>query len=182
MFDFLFAEGTNPIEGSQNYLHQSAEPLTEIYDPENDGIYLSDSLGVHEHWDTNVNIFSSERYSGTIENGIDYITCGEEYAGPGIIITKPVMKRLYFMGKELCRFPATIVIGNINVESRINGLSEEVEKVEFYLDGNLQHIAEDEPFTWSWNKPAFFKHNISAKAYYNETNSLEYNLIVWKLF
>ncbi len=182
MYDFLHAEGTNPIEGSQNYLHQSAEPLSEVYDPENDGVYLSDSLGVHEHWDRTVSIFSSERYSGPSENGIDYITCGEEYAKPAIVITKPIMKRLYFMGKELCRFPATIVIGRINIESRINGLSEEVEKVEFYLDGKLKHTDEDEPFTWSWKKPAFFKHSLNAKAYYNDTNFLKSNITVWKLF
>ncbi len=64
MFDFLYTEGTNPIEGSQNYLHQSAEPIPNEYDPEGDGDYLNNSLGVHEHWDTSVNIFSYERYIG----------------------------------------------------------------------------------------------------------------------
>lgn len=64
MFDFLYTEGTNPIEGSQNYLHQSAEPILNEYDPEGDGIFLDHSLGVHEHWDTSVNIFSHERYTG----------------------------------------------------------------------------------------------------------------------
>jgi hypothetical protein len=64
MYDFLYTEGTNPIEGSQNYLHQSAEPLLNEYDPEGDGEYLDHSLGVHEHWDTSVNIFSFERYIG----------------------------------------------------------------------------------------------------------------------
>lgn len=73
MYDFLHAEGTNPSEGSQNYLHQSAEPPTGVYDPENDGVYLSDGLGVHEHWDISFDIFSSDRYSGPDENGIDYI-------------------------------------------------------------------------------------------------------------
>jgi hypothetical protein len=72
MYDFLHAEGTNPCEGSQNYLHQSAEPPPNVYDPENDGKFLSDSLGVHEHWDKNENIFSSDRYSGPLNNGIDF--------------------------------------------------------------------------------------------------------------
>jgi hypothetical protein len=64
MYDFLYTEDTNPTEGSQNYLHQSAQPVPNKYDPENDGEYLDYSLGVHEHWDTSVNIFSSERYVG----------------------------------------------------------------------------------------------------------------------
>ena len=80
MYDFLLAEGTNPAEGSQNYLHQSAEPPAGVYDPENDGVFVSDSLGVHEHWNTTENIFSSERYSGPLDNGIDYIAVhGEEF-------------------------------------------------------------------------------------------------------
>jgi hypothetical protein len=78
MYDFLHAEGTNPCEGSQNYLHQSALPPANVYDPENDGKYLSDSLGVHEHWDTEENIFSPERYSGPSNDGIDYIFAGAE--------------------------------------------------------------------------------------------------------
>ena len=68
MYDFLYTEGTNPIEGSQNYLHQSAEPMPNEYDPEGDGEYLDYSLGVHEHWDTNVDIFSPDRYTA-----IDYV-------------------------------------------------------------------------------------------------------------
>jgi hypothetical protein len=64
MYDFLYTEGTNPIEGSQNYLHQSAEPIPDKYDPEDDGNYLDHSLGIHEHWDTSIDIFSYERYTG----------------------------------------------------------------------------------------------------------------------
>jgi len=73
MYDFLHVE-TSPSEGSQNYLHQAAEPPSDIYDPENDGIYNSYSLGVHEHWNSSINIFSSKRYSGTSNNGINFIT------------------------------------------------------------------------------------------------------------
>ena len=69
MYDFLYTEGTDPIEGSQNYLHQSAEPMPNKYDPENDGEYLDYSLGVHEHWEISVDIFSSERYEV-----IDFVT------------------------------------------------------------------------------------------------------------
>ncbi len=74
MFDFLHTEGTNPVEGSQFYLHQSAIPNENTYDPENDGTFLSESLGVHEHWNKDEDIFSSERYVGPSENGIDYIS------------------------------------------------------------------------------------------------------------
>jgi hypothetical protein len=77
MYDFLYTEGCNPCEGSQNYLHQSAEPPNGVYDPENDGTFVSESLGVHEHWNESVDIFSSDRYLGLSGNGIDLVTIGE---------------------------------------------------------------------------------------------------------
>jgi hypothetical protein len=80
MYDFLYAEGTNPTEGCQNYLHQGAEPLPDTYDPEGDGIYLSNSIGVHEHWDTSFEIWEPERYSGPEDNGIDFVTFGKEHS------------------------------------------------------------------------------------------------------
>jgi hypothetical protein len=180
MYDFLHAEGTDPVEGSQYYLHQSAEPPLGIYDPENDGVFVSDSLGVHEHWDTAMDIFSSDRYSGPSEEGIDYISFGEEYANPAIIITNPISKNFYIFGRKICSFPFTLLIGRVNVESQINGLFNDVDKVEFYLDGVLQHEVEEEPFIWAWQKPAFFKHEIQVKAYYNERNVLESNMSVWR--
>jgi hypothetical protein len=104
MYDFLLAE-SNPCEGSQNYLHQSADPPLNVYDPENDGYYLSESLGVHEHWDTNENIFSSERYSGPSNDGIDYLAVvgGEELIvdayGPYYgLINEPVQYNGYATG------------------------------------------------------------------------------------
>jgi len=182
MYDFLHSEGTNPSEGSQNYLHQAADPLPGTYDPENDGIYLSDSLGVHEHWDTTIDIFSSNRYSGLHGNGIDFIAYGEEYEQPEIIITKPIENYLYFNGQEIIPMPMTVIIGDIDVEAKINGISGDIEKVEFYLDGELQATDNEEPYVWSWDKPDFIKHTLSATAY----NSIEIissdDVIVWKFF
>jgi hypothetical protein len=78
MYDFLHTEGTNPCEGSQNYLHQSAVPNSNTYDPENDGTYISESLGVHEHWNKDEDIFSSDRYVGPQGEGIDYVAFSGE--------------------------------------------------------------------------------------------------------
>lgn len=80
MYDFLFTEGANPCEGSQNYLHQSAVPNPNTYDPEGDGIFLSESLGVHEHWNASVDIFSANRYAGPAGNGIDYVSVVDDTA------------------------------------------------------------------------------------------------------
>jgi hypothetical protein len=74
MYDFLWVERNGyPWEGAQNYLHECADPPANRYDPEGDGTYVSESLGVHEHCDPDVDIFSSDRYIGPLGNGIDYI-------------------------------------------------------------------------------------------------------------
>ena len=181
MYDFLLTEGTNPCEGSQNYLHQAAVPPANVYDPEHDGAYLSKSLGVHEHWDRNVSIFSSDRYSGLSGNGIDYRPYGGEFVHPAVVITNPQEKHLYVFGIDKGVFPVTFVLGKINVEAQVNGEAGFVEKVEFYLDNQLKATDTEEPYSWSWNQLSFFRHTLKIVAYYDAGNSSSSQLTLWKI-
>jgi hypothetical protein len=182
MYDFLLTEGTNPIEGSQNYLHQAAVPASNVYDPEHDGTYLSTSLGVHEHWDRTVDIFSSERYSGPAGNGIDYTTSGEEFVRPGVVFTTPQEHHLYLFGKDIGAFPVSLIIGKIEVGAQVNGVSVAVEKIEFYKDNTLQFTDTEAPYNWTWNKLSFFSHTIKIIAYYDAVNTTSNQIKVWKIF
>ncbi|MFA5102086.1 MAG: Ig-like domain-containing protein [Candidatus Thermoplasmatota archaeon] len=181
MYDFLLTEGTNPIEGAQNYLHQAAVPPPNVYDPENDGTYLSTCLGVHEHWDRTVDIFSSERYVGASFNGIDYHTCGEEFVRPGIVFTTPQEKHLYVFGADKGAFPVSLIIGKIDVEAQVNGVSGTVEKIEFYRNNKLQFTDSEAPYLWTWNKVSFLPHTIKIIAYYDAVNTTSNQIKVWKL-
>jgi len=182
MYDFLLTEGTNPIEGAQNYLHQAAVPAPNVYDPEHDGMYLSTSLGVHEHWDRTVNIFSVDRYSGPTGNGIDYRTSGEEYVRPGVVFTTPLEKHLYLFGTDKGAFPFTMILGKIDVEAQVNGDAGTVQKIEFYKDNIVQFTDTEAPYIWTWNKLSFFRHTIKIIAYYDSVNSTSNQITVWKLF
>jgi hypothetical protein len=182
MYDFLLTEGTNPIEGAQNYLHQAAVPSPNTYDPEHDGTYLSTSLGVHEHWDRTVNIFSADRYSGPTGNGIDYLTSGEEYVRPGVVFSTPLEKHLYLFGTDKGAFPFTLIIGKIDVEAQVNGDTGTVQKIEFYKDNILQFTDTEAPYILTWNKLSFFRHTIKIIAYYDSINSTSNQISVWKLF
>jgi hypothetical protein len=172
MYDFLFAEGTNPSEVSQNYLHIAAAPPPDVYDPEHDGVFLSESLGVHEHWNTTVDIFSSDRYKG-----IDYVAVGEEHATSGVFITKPILNHLYINDEKIKVSRFTSIIGKIDVEAQANILYGAIRKMQFYLDGRLEFTDDQAPFVWSWNKPVLipFKHTIKVVAYYD--NSTVYDTI-----
>jgi uncharacterized membrane protein YphA (DoxX/SURF4 family) len=67
-FDFLRTEFTRPehtiphvdSHGTDDYLHQAADsknwPEGIVYSPDGDGKPMSDSLGVHEHWNDPVNM------------------------------------------------------------------------------------------------------------------------------
>lgn len=179
MYDFLYTEGTNPSEGSHNYLHQCAEPPAGIYDPENDGVYLSESLGVHEHWDTSFDIFSPYRYSGTGEGGIDFVAIGKEYAVPGVIIINPEENYIYISGKKVFPSPFTIVIGGIKVIAELQG-DGNAEKMEFYVDGKLKNVDYEKPFEWEWKEISFSFHELGVVAYFDE-NSASSEMKILKL-
>ncbi len=179
MYDFLKAEGTNPPEGSQNYLHQAANPLSNVYDPEHDGIYLNHSLGVHEHWNTSVDIFSSGRYVGVSHNGIDFVAVGKNNANPAVVITQPQEKHVYRFGEEKNKTFVTLVFGPINVTADVNGVSDNITKVEFYVDGKLKNTDTEAPYSWLWNTRSFFRHTIKVIAYY-DTHTLSDTMRVWK--
>ena len=173
MYDFLHTEGPIPIEGSQNYLHQAAEPAPETYDPENDGVFLNESLGVHEHWDTTIPIFSSERYTGVTGNGIDFVAVGAENVESSVVITCPGEQRFYVFGeeqtikilwKEYYKLPETVVIGSLVVQAVVNGVEDaQIGKLEFYLDDVLQYVDEEPPFVWIWSQSSCGTHVLKVQ-------------------
>jgi hypothetical protein len=181
MYDFLLTEGTNPIEGSQNYLHQAAIPTPNTYDPEHDGLYLSASLGVHEHWDRTVDIFSANRYSGPTGDGIDYVTYGEELVQPGVVFLNPLEHHLYVFGTDKGAFPVSLIIGKITMEAQVNGIPGTVQKIEFYKDNKLQITDTEAPYTWTWSMPSLFRHTIKIIAYDDTNNTLSNQISVWKI-
>jgi len=184
MYDFLFAEGTGPCEGSQNYLHQAAVPPPNVYDPENDGVYLTQSLGVHEHWDPNVSIFSPDRYSGPAHGGIDFQPVVDAVPMPAVVITRPLDHHAYIFGIEKLRFPVIFICGRYTVEARMNGHVSSVEKIEFYLDGRLQHTDTDAPYSWLWTTPSLLRHTLKVVAYYTVdggTSTSSTELKLWKV-
>lgn len=183
MYDFLYADGTGPGEGAQNYIHQAAEPPTDVYDPEGDGVYLSESLGVHEHCDLSVDIFSSERYVGPEKNGIDYVPIGQEHASSSISLQKPREKWIYIFGKEfyfMTRIPFTIIVGPCDIEALYNGNENDLQKVEFYIDGNLVFTDEEQPYIYRWKKLSLKKHEINVIGYNNLDETFVDSISVWK--
>lgn len=79
-------------------------------------------------------------------------------------IIKPEDNAIYLFNKKT-RIPSfqTLVIGPIDIEVET---TDDVEKVEFYLDDNLKYIDRTHPFRWRLNEWAFLKRTkINVKAY-----------------
>jgi len=85
-------------------------------------------------------------------------------------IIKPENRAIYVMNKKLrMRIQKILIIGPIDVEVKT---TDDVEKVEFYINNELKYVDTEQPFMWRWDERAFFKKTIKVKAYVgNETYS-----------
>ena len=192
MYDFLHTEGPIPIEGSQNYLHQGAEPIQYTYDPEGDGTYVNKSIGVHEHWNTSKPIFSKDRYLGPEHDGIDFIIVGGQEEPPmSITIEKPAYQHLYIADTmqnftviwyDFYTFSQTIVIGPITVQAMITPVETSIDYVTFCIDGHEKYEDNQAPYEWLWSMMAFGSHQLSVKAYHDNELVCQAERTVVKIF
>jgi outer membrane protein assembly factor BamB len=96
--------------------------------------------------------------------------------GPGnvkkAIIEQPIAGMIYFRGKEL--LPSirgrTTIIQNITVQANATNVNE-LDRIGFFVDGNLQYNSTEPPFEWNMNKDYYPKilsehHRIRVTAFY----------------
>ncbi|KAA0001726.1 MAG: PKD domain-containing protein, partial [Thermoplasmata archaeon] len=84
-------------------------------------------------------------------------------AMPQISFKTPV-HYLYIFGRKLIPLKNTIIIGKVFVAIDAND-NIGIEKIEFYVDGELKATMQDKPYSWQWNELAFGMHEIMAIAY-----------------
>ncbi|HID24916.1 MAG TPA: hypothetical protein EYP23_00395 [Thermoplasmata archaeon] len=99
---------------------------------------------------------------------------------PNVSVTKPV-PGVYLNDVRILPFFAPLILGCTTVEVDVVEKESGVNRVEFYLDDDLKHVDKDEPYMWSWDKGALWRHTIKVVAYDNTGNSAEDEVKVWKL-
>ena len=110
-----------------------------------------------------------------------YIT--EDYTPPTVEITKPHYNMLYLFNKEFFQIGfAPIIIGKIDIEVNASDDDSGIEKVEFYIDGELKANDTTEPYSWTWGTIEFFQHQIKVIAYDNADNNATADTYCWKFF
>jgi len=99
-----------------------------------------------------------------------------------IIITNPKTGFLSIFNKGIVPtiLGSTIVIGSISLQTVINNNCGEIEKVEFYLNEELQTTDTEAPYIWDWKKLSFRRHTIGITAHNNYGNSTISEFNIWK--
>lgn len=109
----------------------------------------------------------------------------EDYIKPSIHIEKPKAGYLYFNDKEIIpvRMNCSIIIGRITVEAIAFDNESGIDRVEFYLDGEIKKVDGEAPYNYSIDERILFLHKVEAIAYdfYNNTQKDEVRFIIFSI-
>lgn len=110
---------------------------------------------------SNVNISYLVNTTRLIAASLAYLADVTE-TPPQVRITSPRFGYLYFDGlkKQQIQQYSTIVVRDFNIWAEVDYVSAPLVRAEFYYDGNLVHIATEEPFQWHCNMRSLGKHEI----------------------
>jgi len=106
------------------------------------------------------------------------ITITDEYCDsqpPVISINKPE-KAFYFRNKRRASFPIPFVLGRIDIEVNALDSGTGIEKVEFYINGDLKNTDYYFPYEWNWNERRLCNAKIDVIAYDYSGNIKEDNI------
>jgi len=100
-----------------------------------------------------------------------------------ISINKPE-DALYFLNLKIRNFlyRNPLIIGPIDVEVDASDDEYDIERVEFYVDGNLLGTDTTVPYSWRWNKLTSFRHSLKVVVFNSNGNVGIEKKTVWKFF
>jgi len=96
-------------------------------------------------------------------------------------ITNPE-NAIYLRNKEILPLPVPVIVGKIDIDVDAANINYGIDRVEFYIDGDLRETDTTEPYSWMWDEHVFFRHTIKTVAYDGSGNNATRELLVWKFF
>ncbi len=84
---------------------------------------------------------------GNISN--DTTTATLTYGPPTVWYIKPE-QALYIANLRICNFPSTLILGKITVQADASHPLIGIDRIEFYIDFELQAVDYTPPYTWTW--------------------------------
>ena len=107
---------------------------------------------------------------------------------PSVAIVQPKRGYLYvnllggIIQRKVPIFITTLVIGQIEVIATASDGESGVNRVEFYIDGDLKATDSVAPYSWNWlERGGFFPYLLTVTAYDNSDNHSSLSLRVWKV-
>jgi len=98
-----------------------------------------------------------------------------------VIISKPE-KALYVANVKILPFFVPLVFGSIEIKVSVHEVNEsQIDRVEFYIDNELQGVDTMAPYIWQWSDRSFGSHSVKVIAYQNDKIAND-ELKVWKIF
>jgi glutaredoxin len=147
-------------------------------------VFNSESAGKYVY--PNENEHSFDAYYADAVNATKVAEGGN--LPPGVGITSPVKGKIYFLDspifENLGSFKNTFLIGKKTISVYASDDSG-IEKVEFYVDGELIETVKSEPYNWTLSRISTFKelfyhkHNIEVKAYDDTGKTSSVSIEVW---
>jgi len=180
------------VAGVSSSLQQIAisDPYVDITNPTSDSSLHNDAAIIsHDIYDINTTIPSPHNGLWCFE---DYdrdrytITAAVVFYVPtnDIIVTSPNIG--FFSIKNTAVSPTllgtTIVLGSTELQAVISNAYDDIEYVEFYIDGDLKITCTETPYTYEWNARSFGRHFIEIIAYDSLENQIKSEYYVWKFF
>jgi hypothetical protein len=113
------------------------------------------------------------------------ITISGDESRPVINIIKPE-KALYIMDHKIRKFlfRKPLIIGDINIEVNTFDNDSEINKVEFFIDGELKVTISTPPYSYMWSRDKIrlfnYRHLVEVIAYDSFGNSNTDKIEVWK--
>ena len=87
---------------------------------------------------------------------------------------------IYVFNRELISFKLPIVFVGITIEVDATDNESGIERVEFYIDGELLSNDTSVPYEWLWKDSSVGMHTIKVTAYDHAGNSDSQEISVWK--
>jgi hypothetical protein len=97
-----------------------------------------------------------------------------------VTIDKPE-NGLYVANTKILPFFVPFLIGSCEIQASVQEINKsQVDRVEFYIDDELQEVDTTAPYSWVWNQRSFGSYMIKVIAYKNDKSATK-ELKAWKI-
>jgi leucyl aminopeptidase len=118
---------------------------------------------------------------GTLVSLAEQVT--GDWTPPQLSLITPAPGNLYLNGLALMPLPfgATVVLGGLIITAEASDEVSGMDRIEFYIDGELKATDTQIPYEFVWDEPALFRHSLNVQAYDQAGNYASIERHVWTI-